>query len=71
MRIELDANGYVLNTYEGCQSGNCTEYIGEIPKGYSSYTDWSSNALINAYYLDENNNLILSLKVSHINERDS
>lgn len=59
MRIELDANGYVLNVYWGCHSGKCTEYTGKVPHGYSNLNDWSENAFINAYYLDENRDLML------------
>ena len=58
MRYELDANGYVLAVFWGCHSGNCAEYIGTIPYGYTDLNDWSENALINAYYI-ENGNLVL------------
>ena len=59
MRLELDANGYVLATFWGCCSNECIEYTGAIPKGYESYIDWDNNAIINAYYLDENGDLVL------------
>ena len=59
MRYELDANGYVLHTYFGGYSGNCTEYTGTVPNGYTDLIDWSENAIINAYYIDEDGNLIL------------
>lgn len=59
MRLELDANGYVLATFWGCCSNECIEYTGSIPKGYESYIDWDNNAIINAYYLDENGDLVL------------
>ncbi len=55
MRYELDANGYVLAVYWGCHSGNCAEYTGTIPYGYTDLNDWSENALINAYYLVDGN----------------
>ena len=59
MRYELDANGYVLHTYFGGYSGNCTEYTGTVPAGYIDLVDWSENAIINTYYIDEDGNLIL------------
>lgn len=59
MRYELDANGYVLSVYWGCNSGNCTEYEGIVPEGYDNLTDWSENAIINAYYINEEGNLTL------------
>ncbi len=58
MRYELDLNGYVLAVYWGCHSGNCAEYTGTVPSGYTDLNDWSENALINAYYI-ENGNLVL------------
>lgn len=59
MRYELDNEGYVLATYWGCHSGNYAEYTGEVPTGYSSLVEWSENALINAYYINEEGNLTL------------
>lgn len=70
MRIKLDANGYVLNVYWGCHSGNCTEYTGRTPYGYSDLNDWSENAFINAYYLNENGDLILDAnKLADLEEK--
>ena len=64
MRYELDANGYVLAVYFGCYSGTgqCAEYTGTIPNGYTDLNDWSENALINAYYIYENGNLVLDVE---------
>lgn len=59
MRIELDANGYVLNIFWGCMTGECIEYKGKIPAGYSSLYQWANEAEIKAYYLDINGNLVL------------
>jgi hypothetical protein len=59
MRYELDANGYVLAVFWGCCSGECQEYTGTVPIGYNDLNEWSENALINAYYIDENGNLVL------------
>ena len=59
MRYKLDSNGYIQYVLFGCYSGTCAEYTGEVPSGYSSLVDWADKACINAYYLDENGNLVL------------
>lgn len=59
MRLELDANGYVSGLFWGCMTGECIEYTGEIPAGYSSLYQWAEEAEIKAYYLDSNGNLTL------------
>ena len=59
MRYKLDINGYVCLVLWGCNSGGCQEYTGEIPAGYTSLVSWAENAVINAYYIDSNGNLVL------------
>jgi hypothetical protein len=59
MRYRLDANGYVESVFWGCYSNGCAEYTGTVPNGYTDLNDWSENALINAYYIDEKGNLVL------------
>lgn len=59
MRYELDANGYVKIVVWGCETGNCAEYTGTVPSGYSNLTEWSEKAIINAYYINEQGNLTL------------
>lgn len=59
MRIELDVNGYVSGLFWGCMSGNCMEYAGKVPAGYSSLYQWAEEAEIKAYYLDVNGDLTL------------
>ena len=59
MRYELDANGYVSSVYWGCNSGSCKVYTGIVPIGYDDLNDWSENAIINAYYISEEGDLIL------------
>lgn len=59
MKYKLDINGYVCLVLWGCNSGNCQEYAGEIPAGYTSLVSWAENAVINAYYIDSNGNLVL------------
>lgn len=59
MRFELDGYGYVITVLWGCHTGLCLEYTGEVPAGYSSLKDWADHACINAYYLNDDGNLIL------------
>ena len=59
MRYKLDINGYVCLVLWGSNSGDCQEYTGEIPAGYTSLVSWAENAVINAYYIDSNGNLVL------------
>lgn len=59
MRYKLDINGYVCLVLWGSNSGDCQEYTGEIPAGYTSLVSWAENAVINAYYIDSNGNLFL------------
>lgn len=66
MRYELDANGYVLKVFWGCNSGNCTEYTGKVPSGYKNLTEWSENALINAYYIVDGNLVLDSDKLAEL-----
>ena len=55
MRYELDENGYVLNVFWGCYSGESQEYTGTVPSGYSTLNEWSEKAIINAYYIVDGN----------------
>lgn len=59
MIYKLDINGYVCLVLWGSNSGDCQEYTGEIPAGYTSLVSWAENAVINAYYIDSNGNLVL------------
>ena len=59
MRYKTDANGYITEVFFGCYGNGCKEYTGTIPNGYTDLNEWSENALINAYYIDENGNLVL------------
>lgn len=59
MRYKLDSNGFIKYVLFGCYTGGCAEYTGAVPSGYSDLADWANNACINAYYLDENGNLML------------
>ena len=74
MRYRLDANGYVLAVFWGCHSGNCAEYTGTVPYGYTDLVDWSENALINAYYLVDGNLVLDTEKLADLEakiEQDS
>lgn len=55
MRYKTDANGYINEVFFGCYGNGCKEYTGTIPNGYTDLNDWSTNALINAYYLEDGN----------------
>ena len=59
MRYKLDANGYVKTVAWGCSIGNCQEYLGTVPEGYDNLTEWSEEAIINAYYINDEGNLTL------------
>lgn len=59
MRFELDGYGYVITVLWGCHTGLCLEYTGEVPAGYTSLKDWADHACVNAYYLNDDGNLIL------------
>lgn len=62
MRYKLDSNGFIKYVLFGCYTGGCAEYTGAVPSGYSDLVDWANNACINAYYLDENGNLVLDVQ---------
>lgn len=59
MRYILNDDGYIDKFYFGCYGDNCTAYTGNVPSGYSSIIEWLDNAIIGAYKLDEDGNLIL------------
>lgn len=59
MRYKTDANGYITEVFFGCYGNGCKEYTGTIPNGYKDLNEWSTNALINAYYINEEGNLTL------------
>lgn len=59
MRYELDANGYIRTVAWGCSTENGTEYEGIVPEGYTDLIDWSENAIINAYYINDEGDLTL------------
>ncbi len=62
MRYEIDNEGYVLNVFFGCYSGECTEYTGEIPEGYETLPIWAENANIRAYKLVDGNLILDTVK---------
>lgn len=61
MRFEFDDNGYVCCVLYGCTTGSCVEYAGLVPSEPEEYTDmddWANRAQIQAYYLDDQGNLV-------------
>ena len=61
LRYILDKNGYVCHASLGgliiCDLGECTEYTGEIPNGYSTIEEWYDKEIdkLNAWKVVENN----------------
>lgn len=58
MRYILDNKGYVelcSKTPMQCGGRGCTEYIGEIPAGYSTIESWANTANIRAYKIVDGN----------------
>jgi hypothetical protein len=61
LRYILDKDNYVCHASLGglvvCDLGECTEYIGDIPKGYETIEEWFEEELerINAWKIVENN----------------
>ncbi len=61
LRYILDKNGYVCHASLGglivCDLGECTEYTGEIPKGYSTIEKWYDKEIdkLNAWKIVDGN----------------
>lgn len=61
MRLEFDEQGYVRCVLYGCLTGSCVEYTGLVPtqpEAYADMDDWAERAKIEAYYLNDEGNLI-------------
>ncbi len=61
MRIQYDANGYVILILYGCTSAASVEYTGLVPNqpiAYADMEDWAERAKIQAYKLDTQGNLV-------------
>ena len=72
MRYILDNNGYIEEIIFGgtivCNNNSCTEYIGNVPTGYSSLMEWADNANIRAYTIIDNNLVYDSAKDIELKE---
>lgn len=68
MRYELDDNNYIKNVYFNCSSGQCILYEGNIPSGYNSLEEWSENANIQAFKIEEGNLVYDSVRDNQLNE---
>ena len=61
MRYILNRSGYIYNVSFGaeisCSLGNCTEYTGKIPNGYSSIEEWHDEEIdrLNAWKVVDGN----------------
>ena len=62
MRYKLDIYGYISAVSFGCYLNNCAEYTGEVPTGYNTLEEWAENDYVNAYYIDNNGNLVLDVE---------
>ena len=73
MRYILDDNGYIEEIIFGgmidCNNKSCTEYIGDIPTGYTSLIEWADNANIRAYTIIDNNLVYDSAKDIELKEK--
>jgi hypothetical protein len=61
LRYILNSDGYVCHASLGglvvCDLGECTEYVGEVPSGYSTIEEWFDGELdkLNAWKIVEGN----------------
>ena len=59
MRYILNDEGYIETiSFDNeiiCNDKTCTEYTGTIPDGYSSLSEWSETAIIQAYKITDGN----------------
>ncbi len=61
MRYILDKDGYIFHVSFGalivCELGECTEYIGDVPDGYSSIEEWHEQEIerLNAWKIVDGN----------------
>jgi hypothetical protein len=73
MRYILNNNGYIEAIAFGsaiiCNNNSCTEYVGTIPNGYSSLTEWSENAHIQAYKIEDGNLVYDSVRDAELQEQ--
>lgn len=69
MRYELDDEGYLLNVYFGCASGNCTGYEGSIPEGYDGLEEWAENENIRAWKIVNGNLVLDSVREAELQEQ--
>lgn len=61
MHFKFDENGYVCCILYGCMTDSCVEYTGLVPtepEVYEDMDDWANNAKVQAYYLNDQGNLI-------------
>lgn len=69
MRYQLDENGYVKGCTWGCTTGECAEYNGEIPNGYSDLEEWYEDANIRAYKIVEGNLVYDEVKDNELQQK--
>ena len=61
MHLTFDEQGYVCCVLYGCHTSGCIEYTGLVPtqpEEYADIDDWADRARVQAYYLNDQGNLI-------------
>ena len=77
MRYILNNEGYIYDISFGadiyCELGNCTQYTGEIPSGYTSLEEWHDNELdrLNAWKVVDGNLLYDPVKDSELQQKQA
>ena len=75
MRYILDSKGYIANVSFGaeisCDLGNCTEYNGDIPDGYSILEEWHDEEIdrLNAWKIVDGNLIFDEAKCKELETR--
>jgi hypothetical protein len=75
LRYILDKNGYVCHVSLGalilCDLGECTEYTGEIPNGYSTIEEWYDGEInkLNAWKITEGNLVFDDIRYNELQEK--
>lgn len=75
LRYILDKSGYVCHASLGaliiCDLGECTEYNGDIPNGYSSIEEWYDGEIekLNAWKIVEGNLVFDNAKYAELQEK--
>lgn len=75
LRYILDKDGYIFHASFGglvvCDLGECTEYIGDIPEGYSTIEEWfeGENDKLNAWKIVDDNLVFDNVRYEQLQAR--